>query len=84
MSAPYCLLLTEEDVRTIAFVGARYSWAQALLALEEGENELSEPEAWEIAEAFDADAEGGHALFPMLAPDSDLYAKLVAFREAIV
>ena len=84
MSAPYKLFLSREDVETIAFVGGRYAWSSALLALDEGENELAESEAWEIADAFDADAEGGHSMFPMLAPESGLYEKLAKFREAIV
>lgn len=84
MSFPYRLALTGLDVRTIAFVGTRYAWSQALLSLEEGENLLSEPDAWDIAAAFDADTEGNHAMFPMLSPDSELHAKLLAFREAVV
>mgnify|MGYP003676230746 CR=1 FL=1 len=84
MSAPYRINLTAEDVLTIAFVGARYAWSEVLIDLGEGEHELGEAEAWRIAEAFDADTEGGHAMFPLLAPDSELFAKLLAFREGIV
>lgn len=84
MSAPYRLELTAEDALTIAFVGARYAWSEALIGLAEGVCELSEVEAWAIAEAFDADTEGGHTMFPMLAPNSELFAKLLSFRERIV
>jgi hypothetical protein len=45
---------------------------------------LTEPLAWDIQSAFEADTEGGHSMFPMLAPDSDLYAKLQAFVNSIV
>jgi len=84
MSAPYRLELTAEDVLTIAFVGARYAWSEALIGLVEGVNEITEIDAWSIAEAFDADTEGGHAMFPLLAPNSELFEKLHAFRERIV
>ena len=84
MSAPYQLVLTAEDVLTIAFVGFRYAWSEALAGLEEGVNELGEADAWRIVEAFDADTERGHSMFPMLAPSSELFAKLLAFREHVV
>ena len=84
MNAPYTIELSEDDVRTIAFVGSRYAWSEALLALEVGRNELTEPEAWGIAEAFDSDAEGGHSMFPMLDLHSALAEKLAAFRNSIV
>ena len=84
MSSPYRLAFTAEDVLTIAFVGARYAWSEALTGLAEGVHEFGEAEAWHIAEAFDADTEGGHTMFPLLAPDSELFAKLSAFREGIV
>ncbi|MFN9976401.1 MAG: hypothetical protein ACK58T_41530 [Phycisphaerae bacterium] len=50
------------DVGTIAFVGDRYAWSAALLALDVGENELTEPEAWRIKQAFESDMEGGTRL----------------------
>lgn len=80
----YVLELTDADVRDIAFVGARYAWAEALLGLEVGQNELTEPEAWRIKEAIESDMEGGHAAFPMLDPCSDLYEKLQRFWGSIV
>ncbi len=83
MSAPYRLELSAEDVLTIAFIGTRYAWSEALIGLEEGVSELREVDAWKIAEAFDADTEGGHSMFPMLAPDSELFGKLMALRESI-
>lgn len=83
MSA-YTITLTADDVETIAFVGARYSWSGSMLALEEGDNELTEPEAWAIAEAIDADCEGGHLPFPLLNERSELYATLRRFRDSIV
>jgi len=83
MSA-YTLTLTEEEVGTIAFVGGRYAWSASLLALLPGENQLTEPEAWSIKEAFESDTEGGHQPFPMLDSRSDLLAKLMTFWNSIV
>jgi hypothetical protein len=80
----YTITLTEEETTTIAFVGGRYSWSEALGHFETGENELTEPDAWELAAAFDQDTEGGHSPFPMLDPTSDLYLKLQIFWDSIV
>lgn len=80
----YKITLSESDIETIAFVGGRYAWADALLSLTEGENEVPESEAWEIRDAFDADCEGGHEMFPMLDLRSDLCEKLVKFYEEVV
>jgi hypothetical protein len=82
--AAYSLDLTEEDISTIAFVGGRYSWSDALRGMEEGHNEIEEHEAWEIRDAFDEDTKGGHSMFPMLAGDSKLYDKLLNFWQEIV
>lgn len=80
----YHLLLTEDDVDTIAFVGDRYAWSDALRALDVGDNEVPEPEAWRIKEAFESDMEGGHSPFPMLDEHSELHGKLVAFWDRII
>jgi len=80
----YALELTEQDVETIAHVGYRYGWSDALSHLEEGINNIPEHEAWEIKGAFDSDTEGGHQFFPMLASCSDLCTKLVKFYMEIV
>lgn len=80
----YTLTLTDEDIKTIAFVGGRYEWSKALLRLDVGENILSELEAWLIREAFDSDTEGGHGYFPMLDGRSELASKLTAFADSIV
>ena len=82
--ALYRLTLTKVYVDSIAFVGNRYAWSDALRGLEVGDNQLTEPEAWCIAEAFESDTEGGHEPFPMLDPRSDLAAKLTAFWTSIV
>lgn len=84
MNSAYVLTLTDADVRDIAFVGNRYAWSDALLALGAGENHLAEHEAWRIAEAFESDTEGGHSPFPMLDPRSDLAVRLTAFWNSIV
>lgn len=80
----YTLTLTEGDLKTIAWVGNRYCWSDALSGLEVGENTLAEHEAWEIRDEFEKDTEGGHSPFPLLAPDSELYAKLLHFWDSIV
>lgn len=80
----YCLTLTEEDIKTIAFVGGRYCWSHALRCMVEGENKLAESEAWEICEEFERDTEGHHPFFPMLDPSSELYEKLSAFMNHVV
>jgi len=80
---PYRLEPTAEDVLTIAFAGARYAWSKALVGFAEGVHELGQADAWHIAEAFDADTVGGHTMFPLLAPGSEVFAKLSAFREDI-
>ena len=81
---PYKLVLSEEDLATIVFVGTRYGWSEALAGLEAGENELTESEAWCIRDAFESDTVGGHWPFPMLDPQSHLYVKLATFWATIV
>lgn len=80
----YNLNLTPEDVETIAWVGRRYGWSTALLPLDEGDNELTEAEAWAIRDAIEEDTEGGHSPFPLLDPRSALAEKLTKFCERIV
>ena len=82
----YTLTLTEQDIETICFVSSRYCWSDTLqsLGVSEGENTLTEPEAWELYEAIEADMEGGHDVFPMLDPGSDLASKLAAFHQSVV
>ena len=80
----YHLELNEADVRTIAFVGARYAWSEALLALDVGRNELDEVDAWRIKDAIESDMVGGHSAFPMLDSRSELYRKLDGFWRGIV
>jgi len=88
----YQIELTSDNVKTIAFVGNRYGWSDALTSLDEGTNELQEHEAWEIREAMESDTEGGHSYFPMLGHtcgsggqlEGCLYCKLQDFLEEIV
>lgn len=80
----YVLVLSEQDVATIAFVGGRYCWSNALLGLDVGENHLSEAQAWNLVDAFQLDLAGGHAAFPLLHPDSDLADKLAAFWALVI
>lgn len=80
----YTLTLTKEEADDIHFVGHRYCWSNALSWVAEGENEFTEAEAWEVRDAFDADTEGGHSMFPMLDSRSELCKKLLKFYEEIV
>lgn len=80
METPWELELTEEDCETIAFVGGRYSWSSALDDYEPGLNYITEAEGWRLREAFEED----DALFPLLDPDSELWAKLNALMDKIV
>lgn len=86
----YRIELSQTDLHTIAFVGGRYAWSNALLALAcEDDNgtatlELAEHEAWELSAAFESDTEGGHSYFPMLDSHSDLAFKLAEFVQSIV
>lgn len=81
----YKLTLTDADFDTALFVGDRYAWSAALIRLADiGENDLSEPDAWDLRDAFESDTEGGHSLFPMLDPRSDLAQRLVSFMDSIV
>ncbi len=79
----YRLELSKNDVKTIGFVGFRYAWADALKDLDVGVNNINENKAWEIAEAFESDIEGGHFPFPMLA-DGELMCKLIDFWDGVV
>lgn len=79
----YALTLTDDDVRTMDFVGSRYGWTEHL-PREAGEHTLPEHVVWAWREAADGDAEGGHRLFPMLNPHSDLYAKLMALHASVI
>ncbi len=80
----YKLHLTQADIDTIAYIDYRYNWSKILSGYGPGTNEISEHIAWEIRDAFDSDTEGGHSIFPMLDPDSNLYDKLLKFYEEIV
>lgn len=78
----YTLELSYEDLLTIQFVGNRCDWSSALLKLcKTGANNIRESQAWELKEAFEADTDGGHRMFPLLNPDSDLYEKLMNLYE---
>lgn len=81
----YTLVLSESDLSTAHHVGHRYAWSQWILdTCEVGANALAEHQAWELAEAIEADCEGGHSPFPMLNPHSELYEKLSTLAESIV
>lgn len=90
---PYSIKLTKDDVKTFEWVGVRYGWSDAFLALypnkfqglpKSGKNEFAEHEMWEWKEAVDGDMEGGHSIFPLLDPDSELWDKLFKLYESIV
>jgi len=81
----YVLELTDDDMRTIHFVGGRYCWSDALARhCHAGTNRIPEFVAWEIKQAFEDDTDGGHSFFPMLDQHSELATKLFSFLESIV
>jgi len=90
--AAYTLVLTQDDIDSIHFVGKRYCWSDALWShcrdLDDDETELviglQEHEAWALNDAFKSDTKGGHQMFPMLDTGSDLADKLTKFVDSIV
>jgi len=82
----YRLDLTEGDLDTIGFVGNRYGWSDSLIkvGVSEGANELTESEAWGVADGIESDCEGGHDGYPMLDPRSDLCEKIHNLYLSIV
>lgn len=80
----YNLHLTDDDVRTIDFVGYRYAWSQWLQDnCQTGDNELPEHVAWELQSACKSDTDGNHSMFPMLDLRSHLAKKLRRLLNAI-
>lgn len=85
LPTPYAITLTADECYTITFIGNRYCWSEwARQYLCEGENKLTEPDAWTFAMAIEADMEGNHSPFPMLNERSELYDKLMRFWQSIV
>lgn len=81
----YNLHLTDDDIRTIDFVGYRYAWSSWLQDnCQTGDNELPEHVAWELQEAFESDTNGGHSMFPMLDHSCNLAEKLFRLLDAII
>lgn len=93
----YTLTLTKADRDAIDWVGDRYSGAPAIFKVwqetetnperdwsDDGDFTLVIPEhlAWEIRDAAESDAEGGHSTWPCFAPS--LKNKLDAFLDSIV
>ena len=81
-NAMYTLEIDADGADAIQFSGDRYGWSDALQRLgyaHEGTHEVPEHEAWEIREAIEADMEGGHNAFPLLASGSALASALTDF-----
>ena len=82
----YEITFTSDDLKTIAFVGGRYAWSEALLEVaHEGVVSIPEHKAWEIADAIGVEvgyADGG--LMPMLDERSELFDKLISFWSDVV
>lgn len=84
MPEHYKLSLNKYEWRTLKTVGHRYSWSSTLLKYcVEGENKLTEEQAWSIKLAFQADSQGKHGMFPMLSPGSYLRTKLLDFYQGV-
>ena len=83
----YQISLTDEDCNAIAFSGGRYCWSDALISeglCEPRTYAIPEHTAWELCEAFERDAEGGHSMFPLLDPMSELARKLHRLCQEVV
>jgi len=80
----YQLELTENDIKTIAFVGNRYQWSSVLQNMNAGNNDIPEHIAWDIKSSIEADMEGGHDAFPMLDTRSELCDKLYNLYQSII
>ena len=83
----YSLTVDADGADAITFAGYRYQWSDTLESLgydTEGIHDIPEHEAWELNDAFQADTEGGHGLFPSLAQDSKLAENLFSLIERIV
>lgn len=83
----YHLRITAREAQTIDHVGGRYEWSDALIGAGlnlEDEHDIPEFVAWNLADAFEADTEGGHLPFPMLDPNSTLYEKLSNLWDRII
>jgi hypothetical protein len=90
MHMSYRIELSSEDIRTLIFIGGRYAWSDALLALTNEDDDgtatidLAEHKAWELSAAFESDTEGGYWEIPMLDGRSELARKLYSFLNSIV
>lgn len=81
----HTLHLTKSDMATLLWVNNRYAWSEALLTIaHQGHNKISEPNAWALQDAFQADTAGDHSFFPCLDQGSSLASKLHKFMEKIV
>ena len=79
----YQIVLTDDDCRTIAWVGERYGWTTNL-PTNAGIINMPEHEAWEWKDAVEGDMEGGHSIFPCLNHKSDLFDELLKLYQSIV
>jgi hypothetical protein len=70
--------LTEEDFSALLWVGGRYCWSNIMLQFVSGPGEVTfdEQDLIEIRAEMEKDTEGGHRLFPCLAPGSSLSSKM--------
>ena len=89
----YSLLLSVEDIKTIDWVGDRYSWSswlrerlyQANPILGEGlVLKFHEYEMWDFKDAIEEDTQGGHSMLPLLDERSELYGKIKNLLESVV
>lgn len=80
----YLLTLTEQDVDTIASLGAGYCWSYALRYLEAGDNIMTWKEARSIRSAIEKDMIEGRNAYHPLDPTSTLCTKLHNLYQSIV
>jgi len=82
----YVLEITDQDIKTIKFVGHRYSWSDILLdyivvnCFEHLQIEMTEAEAHDWKQAIEEE----DSLFTLLDNQSELYSNLVKLWQSIV
>ena len=70
---------TDKDIATVKWVGDRYCWSSVMLKHLNlpGTIILTHDDLLEIRDECKKDSEGGHVLFPCLAPGTPIWSKMV-------
>ena len=79
---PYTLVLTPSEAEAADMFAHAYASCAVLSKLGAGAHRLTEPEAWELGEAYREDTEDLRTVHPVFAEDLD--RMLCAFVQSIV